>query len=137
VVAASYAIVLFDGECGLCDRSIDFLLRHDRAEALRFAPLQSDVAQSLLREHGLDATQVASVVVIDRERVYRQSDAALLAAEKLGPWWRGLATIARLVPRAIRDAVYDLIARNRYRWFGRTITCRIPTPQERTRFLVS
>jgi predicted DCC family thiol-disulfide oxidoreductase YuxK len=120
VAQSPYAIVLFDGVCGLCNASIDFLLRRDRRGVLRFAALQSPIAQSLLRQHGLDASELSSVVVIDGAQVYRRSDAALHAVGRLGASWRTLAAIARLLP---------------HRWFGRRATCRIPTPQERARFL--
>jgi predicted DCC family thiol-disulfide oxidoreductase YuxK len=128
--------VLFDGVCGLCNWSIDFLIRRDRHGALRFAPLQSPIAQTLLRQHDLSAAEFSSVVVIDGARVYRRSDAALHALGRLGKHWRALAVAARLVPRPVRDTVYDWIAANRYRWFGQRASCRIPTPQERERFLL-
>ena len=129
-------IVLFDGVCSLCNASIDFLIRRDGQGALRFAPLQSAVAERLLREHALDAAELSSVVVIDGSRVYRRSDAALRVLGRLGKRWRALATLARLLPRPGRDAVYDWVATHRYRWFGQRSTCRIPTPQERERFLL-
>jgi predicted DCC family thiol-disulfide oxidoreductase YuxK len=135
VAQPPYAIVLFDGVCGLCNWSVDFLLRRDRHGALRFAPLQSEAAETLLREHGLDATEFSSVVVIDGSQVYRRSDAALHALWRLGAIWRTLAVLARLLPRPLRDAIYDRIATNRYRWFGQRSSCRIPTAQERERFL--
>jgi predicted DCC family thiol-disulfide oxidoreductase YuxK len=131
-----HVIVLFDGVCGLCNWSIDFLIRRDRHGAFRFAPLQSRIAQTLLHQHDLEAAEFSSVVVIDGARVYRRSDAALHALGRLGKGWRVLAVIARLLPRPLRDAVYDWVAVNRYRWFGQRASCRIPTPQERERFLL-
>lgn len=137
VVQSPPAIVLFDGVCGLCNWSVDFLIRRDRRGALRFAPLQSHVAQTLLRERGLDAAEFSSAVVIDGSQVYRRSDAALQALWQLGKPWRALALLARLLPRPGRDALYDWVATNRYRWFGQRLSCRIPTPEERERFLDS
>jgi predicted DCC family thiol-disulfide oxidoreductase YuxK len=134
-VQAAYVIVLFDGVCGLCNWSIDFLLRHDRRGALRFAPLQSQGGQALLREHGLNPAEFSSVVVIDGLQVYRRSDAALHALSRLGAFWRALAVLARVLPRSGRDAIYDWVAKNRYRWFGQRSICRIPAPDERQRFL--
>jgi len=131
-----YLIVLFDGVCGLCNWSVDFLIRRDRRGALRFAPLQSAAAQTLLHEHGLDAAELSSVVVIDGTRVYRRSNAALHALGCLGPGWRAVAMVARLLPRPLRDTLYDWVAANRYRWFGQRESCRIPTPEERARFLL-
>ena len=135
VVPSRRAIVLFDGVCGLCNWSIDFLLRHDRHGALRFAPLQSRAGQALLREHGLSPAEFSSVIVIDGSQVYCRSDAVLRALWRLGVFWRALAVLARVVPRSGRDAIYDWVARNRYRWFGQQSSCRIPTPDERQRFL--
>jgi predicted DCC family thiol-disulfide oxidoreductase YuxK len=134
-VQAPYAIVLFDGVCGLCNRSIDFLLRHDRHGALRFAPLQSQAGQALLRQHGLNPAEFSSVVVIDGSQVHRRSDAALHALSRLGAFWGAIAIVARVLPRSGRDAIYDWVAKNRYRWFGRQSSCRIPAPDERQRFL--
>ena len=134
-VQSPYTIVLFDGVCGLCNWSIDFLLRHDRHGALRFAPLQSQAGQALLREHGLNPAEFSSAVVIDGSQVYRRSDAALHALWRLGTFWRALAVLARVLPRSGRDAIYDWVANNRYRWFGQRSSCRIPAPDERQRFL--
>ena len=130
------ATVLFDGVCGLCNRSIDFLLRHDRLGALRFAALQSPAAQALLRQHGLHAAELSSVVVIADGCVYHRSDAVVHALRKLGGPWRVLAAALQVLPRRWRDRGYEIIASNRYRWFGQRTSCRIPTAQERTRFLV-
>ena len=129
------AIVLFDGVCGLCNRSVDVLLRLDRHGALRFAPLQSRVGQALLRDRGLDPSEFSSVVVIADGRVYRRSDAVLHAMSTIGGMWRAISAAGRLIPRPLRDLVYDWIATNRYRWFGQRSTCRLPTPEERERFL--
>jgi predicted DCC family thiol-disulfide oxidoreductase YuxK len=130
-----YAIVLFDGVCGLCNWSIDFLLRRDRHAALRFAPLQSAAAQALLLEHDIDPRDLSTAVVIDGSRAFVRSDAALHALQRIGGAWAVLAKVGALIPRAMRDVVYDAIARNRYRWFGQRQTCRVPTPAERERFL--
>ena len=127
-------IVLFDGVCNLCNRSVDFIIRHDRSGTIRFAAQQSETGQRLLAEHGLAAAGGQTMVVITDGGVYTQSTAALRIARRLGwPWslWYGLI----VVPRILRDPVYRCIARHRYRWFGRRDTCRVPTEAERARFL--
>lgn len=123
-------IVFFDGVCGLCNGFVDFLVQHDHDRRLRYAPLQGTTAAALptLPRH-LD-----SVIVMAGDRVLTKSDAALTVLAQLGWPWRA-ATIARMVPRTIRDVVYDLIARNRYRWFGKRLSCRVPAPDEATWFL--
>ena len=127
--------MLFDGVCGLCNWSVDFLIKRDKNAALRFAPLQSALAQALIRKHNIDSRDLSTAVVIDGSRAYIRSEAALQALRRIGGGWSLLASIATLVPRALRDVVYDWVARNRYRWFGQRETCRVPTLAERERFL--
>ena len=136
------AILLYDGVCNLCDASVRFVMDHERpAEAsqlLRFAALQSTVAERLLTERGVappaPGSAPSSVILIDGDRVLQRSDAALRAASYLRWPYRAL-TVLRLVPRPLRDLVYNFIARNRYRWFGKHESCRLPTPALRARFL--
>ena len=127
-------IVLFDGVCNLCSTSVQFILQRDPAGRFRFASLQSDLAQRLLTERGLDPKALDSVVVIDGDRLYRESDAALRIARDLKGAWT-ILTVFRVIPRPVRDWAYRLIARNRYRWFGKSETCWLPTPELRGRFL--
>jgi predicted DCC family thiol-disulfide oxidoreductase YuxK len=128
--SSPHTVVFFDGTCGLCNGFVDFLVRHDRGRRLRFAPLQGETAAHFARlPRALD-----SVVVADGPVVLVKSDAALCVFARLGWPWR-LAGLARVVPRALRDAVYDLIARNRYRWFGQRDACRIPSEREARWFL--
>jgi predicted DCC family thiol-disulfide oxidoreductase YuxK len=127
-------VVLFDGVCALCNRFVDFALRHDRAARLRFAALQSPPGRALLAGAGLDPEALDSVVLVCCGRVYRESAAALRVLAELGlPW--SLAAAGLAVPRPLRDAVYRFVARRRYAWFGRRDACRVPTPAERARFL--
>ena len=127
-------VVLFDGVCNLCDRSVQFILDRDRAGVFRFASLQSDTGRALLVDHQLDPDALASVVVVDGDRAFTKSDAALRIAKDLRfPW--NMLTAFRIVPRFIRDAVYGWVARNRYRWFGTREACRIPTPDVAARFI--
>jgi predicted DCC family thiol-disulfide oxidoreductase YuxK len=126
-------IVFFDGVCGLCNGFVDVILRADKAGALHFAPLQGDTARRLLPSPPDDA-ETWSMLYMDERGLYTRSDAALEILRRLGGIWSVLALI-RVVPRFLRDAVYGVIARNRYRWFGKRAVCRIPTPKERDRLL--
>ncbi len=130
-------IVVFDGVCNLCNAAVDFLLRHDRSGALRFASAQGPTGSKLLGiEAGDDGflPDPDTIVVAVDGRLLERSDAVLALVGHLGWPWR-VASVGRVVPRPVRDAAYDLIARNRYRWFGRKETCRLPSPEERARFL--
>ena len=127
-------IILFDGVCTLCNRSVQFILARDPEKQFRFAALQSPIGMRLVQASGGDAQNLNSVVLITEGTVYTKSDAALQIAAKLsGPW--PLLKIFFLVPRALRNWVYDLVAKNRYRWFGKSSACMIPSPEERSRFL--
>jgi predicted DCC family thiol-disulfide oxidoreductase YuxK len=126
-------IVFFDGVCGLCQRVVDVLLRADRAARLRFAPLQGDTARRMLPPRPPDAAGW-SVVYLDEHGVHERTDALLEVTRRLGGAWRLVAAL-RVVPRPLRDALYRVIARHRYRWFGRRVACRIPSAEERQRFL--
>lgn len=134
-------ILFYDGVCGLCDRTVQFVLRHDRAGRVRFATLQSGVARVVLTRHGRDARDLDTMyLVLDadtpRERLLCKSDGILAVLRELGGPWR-LVAAARLVPRGLRDRAYDWVARNRYRWFGRYDHCALPRPEVRERFLDS
>jgi predicted DCC family thiol-disulfide oxidoreductase YuxK len=126
--------VLFDGVCKFCDASVNFLIDHDRAGRLRFAALQSEAGQALLREGGLPTDRLNSLVLIEGKRVSTRSTAAFRIARYLDSPWPVLCVFL-LLPAFLRDAAYDLVAANRYRWFGRLDACRVPTPESRRRFL--
>lgn len=125
-------IVFFDGDCGLCDRFVKFLVASDRRQRLHFAPLQGDTARQLIPP--ATAESVDSVILLDGEGLHVRSEAALRAIAQLGGVWR-LGGALRGVPRGLRDAVYDFVATNRYRWFGRARVCPLPSRSERGRFL--
>ena len=132
--AGQAPVILFDGVCNLCNGTINWIIDRDRAGQFRFATLQSEAARRLLDSTQCSGDPGESVVLIEGGRVLKRSSAVLTAAKMLGwPWriWYGLM----LVPRPIRDAVYDFVARHRYRWFGRTDVCRVPTPELKARFL--
>ena len=128
------AVVLFDGVCNLCNGSVQFIIRRDPAGRFRFASLQSEAGQALLRRHGLDPDDLSSVILVEDGRAYARSDAALRVARGLSGAWRAAGAL-RVVPRPLRDLVYGWVARNRYRWFGRREACMVPTPELRGRFL--
>lgn len=127
-------IVLFDGVCQFCDTSINFLLDHDHRQHLRFAALQSRTGQELLTRFDLPREHFNSLVLVEGNRYWLRSTAALRIAHYLDLPWSLLAAFYFL-PRFLRDGAYDVIAANRYRWFGRFDACRVPTPEVRARFL--
>jgi predicted DCC family thiol-disulfide oxidoreductase YuxK len=133
-------IVLYDGVCGLCNRLVQFLLKHDQHDRLQFASLQSDFAARVLTRHGLDPKDLDTLHVIEnyehgRERILDRSDAILRAGYELGGVWKVGATLGKFVPRPLRDAFYRFVARNRYRVFGKFETCMLPEPEHRKKFL--
>jgi predicted DCC family thiol-disulfide oxidoreductase YuxK len=131
---APQSIVLFDGVCNFCNGSVNFIIRRDSRIHFKFAPLQSAVGQKLLREHLPDEKEIDSIILIENGRVFTHSTAALKIAEKLDGAWRAFS-IFLFVPRVARDFFYRLFARNRYRLFGKTDACMMPTPDVRARFL--
>jgi predicted DCC family thiol-disulfide oxidoreductase YuxK len=130
-----HSVVLFDGACSFCNRSVQFILRRDPARRFRFASLQSPVAQRLLAQMGRSLEQLPdSVVLLEQHKVYTRSAAALHIARHLAfPW--SLAAVCLLVPAPVRDLAYDWFARNRYRWFGKQPSCLLPTSEMQSRFL--
>jgi predicted DCC family thiol-disulfide oxidoreductase YuxK len=134
-MAGGETVVLFDGVCNLCNGAVQFLLRRDREHRLRYASLQSTAGRRLLQRHGLAGDTLETIVVVEGDRVRLRSDAALLLARRL-PWPWPLLAAFLLFPRPLRDALYSLVARNRYRWFGRRASCMLPTPETADRFLV-
>jgi predicted DCC family thiol-disulfide oxidoreductase YuxK len=128
------AIILFDGHCNLCSRSVQRLIQLDPHDRLRFASLQSAIGQHYLRAFGVP-TDIDSFVMIDGGRAWLQSDAVLRIGQRLGGVWKPLATIARIVPPPVRNYMYAYLARHRYGWFGKTDSCWVPTPALQRRFL--
>ena len=123
-------IVLFDGICNLCNGAVRFILVRDPRGRFRFASLQSNAARRLLKGDGPPET----IILIDAGKIYSKSTAALRIARGLRFPWPLLYGLV-IVPRFLRDVVYDWVARNRYRWFGKRDTCMLPTPQMKERFL--
>jgi predicted DCC family thiol-disulfide oxidoreductase YuxK len=127
-------VVLYDGTCGLCDRSVQLILRHDRRGRFRFAALQSDTGRALLARHGLPVDALDTVVLVEDGHAWTKSGAALRIARRMDAPWPALSTL-RLVPRPVRDFFYDRVAKSRYRIFGRVDACMLPPPEVRARFL--
>lgn len=128
-------VLLFDGVCNLCNGIVRFVIRRDPPPAqMRFAALQSDAGRRLLGEHGLPSDRLDTFVLIERGRAYQRSTAALRTLRRIGLPWSLLYPLI-VVPRLLRDAVYDWIARHRYGWFGRRDACVVPTPEIESRFL--
>ena len=133
-------IIFYDGVCGLCNRLVQFLLKHDKQGRLLFASLQSDFAEKVLRRHGFDPKDLDTVHVVENykqpgERVLQRSDAILRAGRELGGVWGASSSIAKVVPGALRDLVYGFVASNRYSVFGKYDACMLPDPSQRSRFL--
>ena len=133
-------LVLYDGVCGLCDGFIQFVLRRDRRARIAFATLQGELARRVLPAGGYDPADLDTVVVIagwngPEPRVLSRSRAVLHAVEQLGGLWSAAAVAGRAVPVALADAIYRLVARHRYRWFGRYDACPLPRAEWRDRFL--
>lgn len=127
-------LVIFDGICNLCARSVTFILKHEADQRLRFVPLQSTAGSRLMRELGLDPEDAKSFVLLARGGAFVRSEAAVRVCGYFKWPWKALAAL-RVIPRPIRDRAYDLVARNRYRWFGRSEVCMVPTPDLRARFI--
>jgi predicted DCC family thiol-disulfide oxidoreductase YuxK len=138
--APSNSILLYDGVCGLCNRLVQFVLRHDHKDVFRFASLQSSLAARTLGRHGASATDLDTFYAVanpeqPNEHLLARSDAAAFVLAELGGGWAVAAKMCRVLPRSIRDAIYRLVARNRYQVFGKLDACPIPDPQHRTKFL--
>ena len=127
-------VIVFDGVCLLCSRSVAFVLARDRQKQFCFATLQSTSGRALLIRHGLNPEDPDSFLLADGAAGYANSDAIIRVVTALGGAWR-LAALFRLVPRLLRDRFYRWIARNRYRWFGRREACMVPSPEMQGRFL--
>jgi len=128
------AIVYFDGVCNLCNTTVDFLIRRDRHRRLWFASLQSPRGRRDCGDPAEGAADPQSVVLSYDGRFYYRSSGVLRAVALLGGMWR-MVSVLRVIPPPLRDAVYRFVASRRYRWFGQRDTCRIPSEEERTRFL--
>lgn len=129
-----YDIVLFDGVCNLCNAAVDLIIRNDKAGNFKVGALQDEKSRSILEEYTIDPEYLDSIILIRGDQVFYRSRAALEISKKLRGLWPLLYAFI-VVPNFIRDPVYNWIADNRYSWFGKKDTCRLPTPEEKERFL--
>jgi predicted DCC family thiol-disulfide oxidoreductase YuxK len=136
----SHPILLYDGVCGLCNRFVQFILRRDRNSVFLFASLQSAIAASILARHGANPVDLDTVYVVVNyelpdEYLLSRSAAAIFVLKQLPGLGRAAAFLLQLMPKFLRDAAYNAVARNRYRIFGRSEVCPLPSEQDRSRFL--
>ncbi len=127
-------LLLFDGVCHLCDAGVRFILRRDPTGKIKFTPIQSELGRELYTRHDLDPELPNTMLFITPRGAFKASDAAIEIACTLGGVWK-LTLIFKPLPRALRDAAYYFIARNRYRWFGKKDTCMMPTPALKERLV--
>jgi predicted DCC family thiol-disulfide oxidoreductase YuxK len=130
----SQDIVLFDGVCNLCNAAILFIIKRDKNNRFKFAPLESDAGKELLSMHQIDSSKIDSIVLISGDSAFAKAGAALRISKHLTGLWPLLYSLV-IIPRCISDGVYDFIARNRYKWFGKKESCMIPTPELKSKFL--
>jgi predicted DCC family thiol-disulfide oxidoreductase YuxK len=130
-----HPIILFDGICNLCNSSVQYVIKHDPLALFRFASLQGETGKQLLKQYGLPENELNSFVLILENKAYTRSSAALIVAKQLTGITKLLYGFI-IVPLFIRNAVYDLIAKNRYKWFGKKDSCMIPTAELKSRFLI-
>jgi predicted DCC family thiol-disulfide oxidoreductase YuxK len=127
--------ILFDGVCNFCNSAVNFVIKRDKKGVIKFAPLQSNAGQQLLQQYNLPTNDMKSFVFIDEGFAYTQSTAAIKVCKYLSGAW-SLCKIFIIVPKFIRDGLYNWVAKNRYKWFGQKETCMIPTPEVKARFLM-
>lgn len=128
-------LILFDGVCNLCNGAVQFIIKHDKDGIFLFTALQSEVGKRIIEHYGIDTSKVDSILLYSQNTgIVSKSTAALKIASKLSFPIRFFA-LYLIVPAFIRDGVYDFIARNRYKWFGKKAACMIPTPELKSRFL--
>ena len=127
-------IILFDGICNFCNRTINIILKYDKDAYFQFAASQSNAAMNIMQELGLEENAIASVILIDQEKVYTKTDAVIQIAKHL-TGWPSIFRSLKFIPKPIRDLAYDLIAKNRYILFGKSASCRIPDASIQHRFL--
>ena len=127
-------MLVYDGECGFCNRSVQFILRHERRRDLLFVARGTELGRRLRRSYGMEA--VESMLWIEGDRVFAQSDSVIKTAEYLGGWWSRLARVASLFPASLLNLMYKVIARSRRKLMRASANCVVPTPEQRSRFLI-
>ncbi|MFC6095969.1 thiol-disulfide oxidoreductase DCC family protein [Flavobacterium qiangtangense] len=128
-------IILFDGVCNLCDSSIQFIIKHDKNDIFRFVALQSDLGLEIIKHIGVDVSKTDSIILYEPGKAYYyKSEAALKIAKELGGIYSFISWFS-VLPKGLTNSVYDYIAKNRYKWYGKKDACMIPTPELKTKFL--
>lgn len=130
----SKGVILFDGVCNFCNSSVNFIIRHDKKDYFRFTPLQSEIGMKISEKYNLDSGNLKSVILVDKGKIYTKTTAALRIAKQLSGAWPVLYVFI-IIPAPIRDVVYNIIAKYRYKWWGERDACMIPTPEIRKKFL--
>jgi len=131
---SNHKIILFDGICNLCNTAVNLVINIDKKDLFRFAALQSDIGQTLISKYNIDRSNTDSIILIENKKAYIKSTAALRIAKNL-PGAYPLLYCFIIIPSFIRNWVYDYIAKNRYRWYGKKESCMIPTPKLQKKFL--
>jgi predicted DCC family thiol-disulfide oxidoreductase YuxK len=130
----NHPIILFDGVCNFCNGMVNFAIRQDKKDVFRFAALQSEAGQKILSQYQLPKTDFDSFILIDKGKIYKSSTAALKVSNQF-PWYWKWTQLFWITPAFLRNAVYDFIARNRYKWFGKKEECMIPSAELKQKFL--
>jgi predicted DCC family thiol-disulfide oxidoreductase YuxK len=127
-------IILFDGVCNLCNRSIQFVIKHDKNHVFRFASLQGEFGKKVVKNFHLTQQNYDSFLLLQKGKIYQKSTGALMVAKQFSGAWK-MVYLLIVVPSFIRNAIYSLISNNRYRWFGKKQVCWLPKPEDKKRFL--
>lgn len=127
-------LILFDGVCNFCNSSVNFIIKNDKTDHFRFLPLQSERGKKIIAQYNLDPENFQTVILLEQGRIYTRSTAALRIARKLSGGWKLMYGFV-IVPSVVRDFFYNIVARNRYKWWGQRDSCMIPTPEVKRKFL--
>jgi len=130
----NHKIILFDGVCNLCNSSVNFIIDRDKKNVFKFAALQSETGQKFLDKFGMNKNDFDSVVLLDENKFYSKSTAALMIIKEFPSLWKALFVFI-IIPAPLRNFFYDLVAKNRYSWFGKKDSCRMPSPELKNKFL--
>ncbi len=134
VVESTHPILLYDGVCNFCNKTVQFIIQHDKKGLIHFASLQSTFGQQKTKEAQLPTQDLKSLLFIDKGQIYSRSSGALRISKYLNGAWK-LLYVFIIIPKPFRDIIYNFIAKNRYKWFGKTEECILPSPDIRSRFL--
>jgi predicted DCC family thiol-disulfide oxidoreductase YuxK len=136
MITENKKIVLFDGICNLCNGAVVYIIKRDKKDVFRFAALQSEIGQKLINERNIDTSKIDSIILIEPGiAYYTKSSAAIKIMNEFGGLWKIMNVFNYLLPTSLRDIIYDFIAKNRYKWFGKKESCMIPTQELKAKFL--